>query len=609
MPLVSSSTGPTKLVEIPCVVYNVLAGSITYPSYSIVGMRPHSISSQSCPRRMQQTGSSLCYAIVMQRDDMTLFTANVHVEGGTDIGFDLGTNLLDNALGIPLTRTVNNTLYTSQGTCFMAQSKILTSGNRAPPATTLGNACRNVPGFGWPCATPLNNPFMTDVMSSPYLLPQGLSATHTHSELSAIFSSTCPSASYNTSGAMMYRNILRNTYANTTPVDFAPLSRTGDIVFITSTSVGFISTKRNTLFDRSNPGYCRPTNMLYCPPGFFGTVGTVCAPCTDTSNRMHGKSVAWQIMCHTSAGGSRRLLSLGQTPPYERLSMVVAGTQQAAIADNLHEAIAQFTTSKAVAPPSKNETFLSPLQQYNMAADTLLQPLPDAKSFIECLIASAENATGRTLFKNSSDGAGAEFTATLISYAAGQPILQSIPLAAVQRQSATPTECYSSMLSKDPMQGWMRCVVQKLPATPASSSNRRLLQQPDAPTINIIEHQGTHLGSNTIISWAAETATTPINNNNNNGPDPTPAASTEAAASSAFPIWAAAIVAAGGVLILLFIVYLLYKRGGSHRGDKSKRKTSDDDQAKHHRSVHSTGFNVAGSMMMAGAMMAGKRDC
>ena len=547
-----SSSSKQLLADVACIVYNVWADGIVYPSYSIAGMQAKSIVSESCPRRMQQTGTALCYAISLQRDDLQQFTVYVHAEGGTDIGFAVGTNIMDNAMGPIITRTLGTQVYTSRGSCFMAQSKVITSKGRTPPTVTLGNACRNVPLFGWHCATPLNNPFMTDVISSPYLLPRGLSATHTHTELSAIFSATCESVPNATSGAMMYKNLLDNTNANTTPIDFVPLSSTGDIVFITSTSVGLISTKRTVLFDRTNPGYCRATNLLYCPHGSFGAVGDVCHSCDNTSAPMHGRSVAWQIKCAgnaTAGASSRRLLSLAQTPPFERFSMVVGSAES--VASTVHQAIAQYTTTKGTTPPAESDTFLSPMQQYNMAADSLASLIITTASvtLIECLIAAAENATKRALFKNNTSGTGAEFTATLVSYAAGQPLLTAI----ARTVAVSQTDDCSYLLSKDPLQGWLRCTAL---AKTAGGAGRRLLQTTANNGVLIVEHQGTTLGSNSIISWSSESA-----------PVITPRAVTVdkpvVEEATPFPIWAAAVIAAGGVLVLLFVVFIAYRRRGA----------------------------------------------
>ena len=570
---------PQLLASIPCIVYNVIASGITYRSYSIVGMRPYSVTSSLCPRRMQQTGSSICYAVTMQRDDLTIFTASMHTEGGTDMAYDLSINTFDNALGIPIVRTLANStsVYTSRGSCFIAESRLLTRKGRTPPTVTLGNACRYYSALGWSCTTPLNNPFMTDIVSSPYLLPQGLSATHTHTELSAIFSSTCPSATFNSSGALMYRDILRNTYANTTPVDFVPLPRTHDIIYITPTSIGLITTKRTTLFDRGNPGYCRPTNTLYCPPNHFGTVGSVCARCDNSSHPMYGKSVAWQIMCVASimARSGRRLLSSAQVPTYERFSVVSASNpQDTSVKDTIHKAVEQYAIAKGVPPPSQNTSFLSPLQPTNKQADnmaSLVTMESQPQTIIECLIASAENATGRSLFKNKTNGAGAESSTTFISTASDQPMLQAIDTPTSVAIVSPDPKCTANKLQSDIVRSWLPCVAKNTPPNMAAATTRRLLAAAvSGMPINIIENQGTTLGSNTIISWTAESTSTlfnPLGNNTN--PPSSDASDTSSAAS--FPIWAAIVIAAAALVVLLFIIFILYRRGRSSSGSTSHR--------------------------------------
>jgi hypothetical protein len=445
------------------------------------------------------------------------------------------------------------------------ESRILTSRGSTPPTVTLGNACRNVPFSGLPCATPLNNPYITDVASSPYLLPQGLSATHTHSELSAIFSATCPSSQANSSGPLLYRSLLQNVYGNTTPVDFVPLPNTQDIVYITSTTVGFISSKRTQLLDRLNHGYCRPNNLLYCPHGYFGSVGSVCASCTDSRHPMYGKSVAWQIKCASLQpssvnGTNRRLLLQTRSSPFEKMSLIVgADPKDPTVLPVIHEALKAYTATKAVAAPSLSETFLTSMQQYNMAADRWTSFVSSStQTLIECLILNAENTTRRVLNKNKTTAEGAEFISTLLSYTPGQPLITSIFQPIVQRTNDTfASKCSESFLYKDPLQAWLPCVTLRT-TTASPHTARRLLQQTGATTtgVLIVEHQSTILASSTAVSWSAETQNTPL------PPPPsmttTPPPSTSST-TDAFPIWAAATVAGVGLVIVLFLVYLLYR--------------------------------------------------
>ena len=556
---VTSGGVSALLADIPCIVYNVWSAGIIYPSYSIAGMNPHSISKELCPRRMQQTGSAYCYSLAMQRDDMYFFYVFVHVEGGVDMAYQLNTDMLDNALGLPITRVLGTQVYTALGGCLTMESRILTSRGSTPPTVTLGNACRNVPFSGLPCATPLNNPYITDVVSSPYLLPQGLSATHTHSELSAIFSATCSQA--NSSGPLLYRSILQNVYGNTTPVDFVPLPNTQDIIYITSTTVGFISTKRTQLLDRLNHGYCRPNNLLYCPHGYFGSVGSVCAPCTDSTHPMYGKSVAWQIKCASlppSTTGNRRLLLQTRTSPFEKMSLIVgADPKDPTLLPIIHEALKSYTNTKAVAAPSLSETFLTSMQQYNMAADRWTSVVSTStQTLIECLLLNAENTTRRVLNKNRTVTEGAEFISTLLSYTPGQLLITAIFQPIVQRSNDTfASKCSEYFLYKDPLQAWLPCVALKTTAA-SPHTTRRLLQQTGTTTgVLIVEHQSTILASNSAVSWSAETQNTPLPP----PPTPPPNAATTTTTTHAVPIWAAATVAGVGLVVLLFLVYLLYR--------------------------------------------------
>jgi hypothetical protein len=377
---------------------------------------------------------------------------------------------------------------------------------------------------------------------------------------------------------MLYKSILQNTYANTTPVDFVPLPGNGDVVYITRTSVGYISTKRSVLYDRSNPGFCRATNLLYCPHGFFGTVGSVCASCTNTSHPMYGRSVAWQVKCaaidlraNASSAQQRRLLSQsGKTAPYERFSMVLGTIAKnvTAIASTIHAAIAQYADTKGVPAPTHNETFLSPMQQYNMAADAMASLIanPQPETLVPCLIGAAESEHKRALFKNNTQSLGAEFTSTIVSYAVGQPILQAMSQPVV-KVSAAP-QCSSALLRKDPLRGWLQCSVLGQTST---LTGRRLLADP-TPDMLIIEHQGTTLGSNTVVSWSAETAPP----TNNPAPDTQQqqqrALDTPSESSTAFPIWAAAVVAGVGLIIVVFIVYMVYRN--RHAATTTTRQAS-----------------------------------
>ena len=415
--------------KIPCVAYNVVEDIAVYPSFSVKGMQPKSVNLEPCMQ--MHMPNSMCYVVYMERNDMQFLRAYIPEKGGIDISYMAFTNAMDNALGHPIIKYNSNAagprqsatmmIYESVGACFQAKNNIRTPSS-SPPVITLGNACKNKEASGVGCSTPLNNPFMNDIMSSPYLLAEGLSVTHTHNDLSQIFSSRCFSNNnggmVNTSGPMLYRSVLESTYANTTPVDFVEIPGIADIVYITPTSVGLISTKRVTLNDRSYVGYCKATNLIYCPPSFFGDVNSgACRPCDDKAAPGFGMSVAWQIKCMGGAAKSSRrsLLSAMESAPYEKFSSIVSKD----VSENhVNSLLCTYLISRGLPCPSITNSAMTPQQQYNMDADILdsssssSSPPPTApKGLVQCLIGEAEKKTGKKLFKSNA----AEYTTTWIS--------------------------------------------------------------------------------------------------------------------------------------------------------------------------------------------------
>ena len=224
---------------------------------------------------------------------------------------------------------------------------MVTSQGKVPLPATLGNLCKRTPQLGVQCTTPLNNPFITDVLTSPVLLPGGLSATHTHSDLSTIFSATCvPLANVTTAGPLLYETTLTNVYGNTTQVDFVELAGTLGIVYVTRTTVGLISTKRILFQDRDKPGYVRATNLIYCPPAYFGFVGSTCAPCNDIEAGGYYVSVAWQIQCAVTSVDDGGMVS----EPYETLTIVASKN---VTQDTIQTGICLFTEAKECRVPAQ----------------------------------------------------------------------------------------------------------------------------------------------------------------------------------------------------------------------------------------------------------------
>ena len=608
------------LGSIPCVAYNVMERATLYPSFSVQGMHPKYVSLEPCMQ--MHMPNSMCYVVYMERSDMQFLRAYIPKAGGVNIAYVASTNIMNNAVGHPMVKYgSNNMVYTATGTCFQSKSNIITSQGRIPPTVTLGNACRNVPTLGLDCFTPLNNPFITEIMTSPYLLADGLSVSHTHGDLSQIFSSKCRSLSsspsslngmVNASGAMLYKNILQSTYANTTPVDFVEIPAIMDIVYITPTSIGLISTKRFTFYDRNNAGYCRATDLIYCQKGFFGDIKTAaCSPCSNTSSPGYGSSVAWQIVCGSGTSGSNRrnLLSTTESAPYERFSTVVTRDVSEA---HVTASVCAFLTANGL--PCSTSTAMTPLQQYNMAADAADSGLYSSSSansgskattLIQCLIADAEKNTGKKLFRSNA----AEYSATWVS--TGTNLLTASANVSAFNPKSVPRnngsvvdalslneEEYLNISNKckwgvpigGAISGWLSCSIPYIVNITSASQQasgvnnsgggtrrRHLLQQnnPTAATLqpsdsSLVEHQGLSMASATAISWNnvivnSQFAQDANSNNGNNG-------NGDNAQSSKFPIWLGVVIGVASLGIVVALLFVLYRRKGIKRSSSSGRR-------------------------------------
>ena len=481
------------------------------------------------------------------------------------------TSLMDNALGHPLTRyggAGNTLVYTLRGACFQIESRLITEEGKAPPIITLGNACKQVPRIGVKCALPLNNPFLTDIMTTPILLPDGLSATHTHLELSQIFGATAPASffqqtSQNSSaitmmmaaaatGPRLYQSVLRAAYANTLPVDFVELAGVLDVVYVTPTSVGLISTKRTQLYDRTQPGYVRATNLILCPPGKFGSVGGVCMPCDSFSNGV--VPVAYQIQC----GGGE----------FETFTVVASKNLST---EDVHRGICTYTAAKnGTCPP---DVSLASPQPFNMAADALDAAAPPTElSLVRSLITEAERTTGRALFRLNS----AEYNARVVSQ--GQHILTAaanvaaMPSDAVYNSTTdavTAQGCRSTLVRG--VGGFLRCAVPFAGAAAAASSGGRRLLQALPEQSTLIEHQGPVYASNNAISWSM--VLQPVDTTTK-GPATT---RRDASADSQFllPLWALIlIISVASALVLSVAAYMLLHRSITRRNTAAVRVAS-----------------------------------
>jgi cysteine-rich repeat protein len=604
-----SSANGAVLAGIPCVAYNVMERATLYPSFSVQGMHPKYVSLEQCMQ--MHMPNSMCYVVYMERSDMQFLRAYIPKTGGVDIAYVASTGMMNNALGHPIVKYGSkNMVYTSIGTCFQSKSNIITGQGRVPPTATLGNACRNVPSLGLGCFTPLNNPFITEIMTSPYLLADGLSVSHTHNDLSQIFSSKCRPLSaspsslngmVNASGAMLYKNILQSTYANTTPVDFVEIPGVMDIVYITPTSIGLISTKRFTFYDRNNGGYCRATDVIYCKKGYFGDVKTgACFSCSNTSSTGYGSSVAWQIVCGSggasgsSSSSRRNLLSTTESAPYERFSAVITRDVGET---HVTASVCAYLTANGL--PCSTSTAMTPLQQYNMAADAadsgLLSTAAKETTLIQCLIAEAEKNTGRKLFRSNA----AEYSATWVS--AGTNLLAASANVSAFNAKNVPRQPNSStdelMLHEEEylnisnkcrwdvpiggaIRGWLSCSIPYFVNITSSGGNkssgarRRNLLQQNTNTIlqpsdsSLVEHQGLSMASATAISWnnvIADSQSQVTNTNNANSGN-------NQDQSSKFPIWLGVVIGVAGLGIVVSLLCVFYRGKGIKRASSSSRR-------------------------------------
>ncbi len=585
---------PSLLATIPCTLYGVWEGASRITSFDARDMEPHLITRERCPTTFR--AGQWCYGVYMQRvSSLEFLRAYIPEEGGIDLQYYASTtNLYDNALGAPLIRAggvnaSNQIVYTLRGACLQLDSLLVTEGGKSPPSSTLGNTCRMAPQLGLRCTLPLNNPFITDIMTSPVLPPNGLSATHTHAELAAIFDAGCPSlANTTTAGPLLYQSILANVYGKTTPVDFVELAGTLDLVYVTPTSVGLISTKRILFQDRAQPGYVRATNLIYCPAGLFGYVdGGVCAPCNDTTAAGYYVSVAWQIQCAATAaptqgGGS----SSSSSAPFETFTVIA---NRNVTVEALHAHTCIFTESKGVPCPDPTEVNLLTPQLFNLAADTLesdiaaggaAPPRSTTVDLIQCLIDNAEQINSRTLRRNDP----AEYNARIISTAPALPLLAAASVRTFDVSAANYSDaelapllassCGDTMVRGLPQ--FLACAAQKEPEAAAllvavgGSRRRRLLQQSGGPVASVaqltLEHQGVAMGSSTTISWRREARGAWDPSVDGGAPSsfiPPPSAAGVGGGSSGgdgFPMWIGIGVGVACAVALVLLFYLIYRR-------------------------------------------------
>jgi cysteine-rich repeat protein len=559
----------TAIATLPCTVYGVYedgAEGTRWSSMDLRGMAPYLVAHDRCPPTLRL--NQWCYVVYMQRaSHLDLMRAYLPEEGGLDVQYYANTrNRFDNALGAPLVRPSlvdPRRFYTLRGACLMMEQRLVTADGKTPPAVTLGNTCKRAPQLGLDCVTPLNNAFINDVMSSSSLLPLGLSANHTHAELTAIFNATCDAlANVSSAGPLLYQSVLASVYGNTTPVDLVELPRTLDVLYITPTAVGLISTKRILFADRAQTGYVRATDLIYCPPGHFGAVASgVCHLCNASSAPGYYVSVAWQIQCASKKG----------TAPYETFT-VVAGPD--ATSDLLHAHACVYTESRNVSCPESLD--LTPPQVFNLDGDLYAAPAGASSSssntnavvaLLPCLIAAASKTLGVPLFRFNRP----EFLTRAI--VPGRALLlaasASKPLAAANFSdtalAAQSLSACGNTLAKG-LGSFLACATPRTPESTLSSSRRRRLLQTQSTTLQpiVLGHHDVVMGSTAQISYVRvlpsqkqggdASATNDANTNlllldkKTNQTD---------AGASDFPIALAVGLGVGGVLVVCFLASIL----------------------------------------------------
>ena len=575
-------------VDIPCVVYNAFEQETKarYLTFDLISMVPKYIMHQTCVH--SYISDQRCIAVYMENFNMQRVVAFIPENGGYDIFYAVYTHsLMDNALGYPLQKRYENVAYTLRGTCFEAEHISVTAASKR----ALGNVCSKITATteNLQCMTPFNNPFITDILSSQNLVPEGLVSGNTHWELSQIFANLQCNASTTTptlSGALYYRKILDSVYGNTLPVDFVENPYTRDIIYITPTTVGLIGTKQFNLFDSKSFGYCKATNMIYCPPNFFGDVDTkVCSPCNSTSSAGYGFSVAWQINCAlqevkamSSAPGAQRLaiptsvLNNAHKASIEKYANFVSKD----VSDlDLHAAVCLLLKALNKTCPSSLDVVSREL--HNAAADQIDFSQPSSSSpkssLINCLIQKVEKQLAINITSNDNAEYMSKWTtagANILSSLAidfGDFFTNFVPKSDIHnllykgnKLSTNETEIllkcfYDRNINK--LSYWLSCSVPLIIQQRQSkvTAARRLLQAPVAVTTSVFVNENNALSlvsSTPVIFSAAPPAqvnqTAYIREESRSEAD-------------SFPMWTGIGIGIGGAVIIVVLLYcLFYKR-------------------------------------------------
>ena len=285
------SLATRRVQSIPCVAYNARVDGTWRAAYSLEGMQPRQVLSGPCLADMAVTR---CYVVSMTRSDLSSATVYVPTDGGMDLAYVVSTDRMLGALGTSITRTNKDgrMSYTGRGNCVMLQDQTTdrVQASLRPPPVTIGTGCP-YRLQGWPCVQPLNLAFATEITGAAQLVPGGFSMMDTHDALSSRFE-VMESNMTNVSGPLLYQSMLRHAWNNATPVDWVELPVSGDLLYITPTTVGYVSTSGMVLQDPFAPGYCKAHNMQGCASGYYGSVGGTCKPCGQGDG-----SVAYQVQC------------------------------------------------------------------------------------------------------------------------------------------------------------------------------------------------------------------------------------------------------------------------------------------------------------------------
>ena len=365
-------------------------------------------------------------------------------------------------------------------------------------------------------------------------------------------------------------------------MDFVELAGILDIVYITPTSVGLISTKRILFKDRTQPGYVRATNLIYCPPSFFGFVGGTCASCTDPTSRGYRTSVAWQIQCPIHGVQQKN----GISSTFETFSMITSRNN--ITETDFLRGICIFSAAKNKSCPSMDAVSMDTPQQFNMAADTQDAIAAGVKvsttatiNLIHCLIAAAENQTETTLFRKNA----AEYTTRVISQ--GSSIVAASARAGIFSNAnyLLPDDqdialrCKASMVYG--LGAFLKCaavasgggnIIINSSSTTQVRRRRSLLFDSNTQALDsngggggsvmLMEHQGVAVASLTTISWNKNIYSLNGNNNidNNKNKIDNTSTTTPENSNNQFPLWIGIGIGILSFLLLLGLFFILYNR-------------------------------------------------